>query len=149
MRAVIQRVDNASVIVDDKEVASIEKGLLVLVGIHTDDTQADREKIISKLLKLRLFPDGNKEFDKSVVDSDNQLLLVSQFTLFVDCHKGNRPSFSAAMPPKEAAEFYEKFVSECVSAYPKTQSGLFGALMKVSLVNNGPVTIILDSQDRL
>jgi len=149
MRAVIQRVDNASVSVDDKQIASIQKGLLILVGIHADDTPADREKIISKLLKLRLFPDGNKEFDKSVVDTNNQLLLVSQFTLFADCHKGNRPSFSDAMPPKQAVEFYETFVSECISAYPKTESGQFGALMKISLVNNGPITIILDSREHL
>lgn len=147
MRAVIQRVAQASVIVDEEIIASIGKGYLVLLGIHTDDTQKDRDYIIKKLLNIRLFPSADKNIDRSIVDVDGELLLVSQFTLYADCSKGNRPSFVGAMPPDKAALFNDTFVHECKHQYPRTQSGIFGATMKVSLVNDGPVTIIIDSKD--
>lgn len=149
MRVVIQRVDQALVTSNGREVASIGYGLLVFVGIHADDTETDRNYIINKFLKLRIFPEGKKNIDKSVIDIEGELLLVSQFTLYADCSKGNRPSFVHAMSPDKASIFYELFVQTCRNRYPKTKSGIFGAMMKVTLVNNGPVTIILDSKDCL
>jgi len=146
---VIQRVHEASVTVDKKIVASIGQGLLVLVGIAKDDTEKDRDFMLNKLLKMRLFPNGNKPIDKSIEDINGELLLVSQFTLCADCSKGNRPSFYDAMPPDEAKEFYETFVQICAKRYPKTKSGIFGAMMDVKLVNFGPVTIVLDSKTHL
>lgn len=149
MRAVIQRVDQALVTSNGREVSSIGYGLLVFVGIHADDTETDRDYIINKFLKLRIFPEGNKNIDKSILDIKGELLVVSQFTLYADCSKGNRPSFIHAMSPDKAAIFYESFVQKCKNRYPQTKSGVFGAMMKVTLVNNGPVTIILDSKDHL
>ena len=146
MRIVIQQVDKASVTVEKKVVASIERGLLVLVGIHKEDTERDRDAILTKLLNLRIFPDENKNFDKSISDSAGELLLVPQFTLYADCTKGNRPSFAQAMPPVQAERFYDDFVQECKKSYPNITTGVFGALMEVALINNGPVTIILDSK---
>ncbi len=145
MRAVIQRVSQAAVTVNHETIASIKKGLLVLVGIHADDTEKDRDYLIKKLLNLRLFPSEQKNIDKNIKDVAGQLLLVSQFTLYADCSKGNRPSFIDAMPPDKAYAFYQAFVEECKKRYPKTQSGIFGAMMEVSLVNDGPVTILIDS----
>jgi len=149
MILVIQRVHRSAVTVDKKVVASIGQGLLALVGIHKDDTEKDRDFILNKLLKMRLFPNGNKPIGRTVEDIDGELLLVSQFTLCADCSKGNRPSFSEAMPPDEAKQFYETFVQVCSQRYPKTKSGIFGAMMDVELVNFGPVTIILDSKTHL
>jgi D-tyrosyl-tRNA(Tyr) deacylase len=149
MRAVIQRVDKALVTSNGREVASIGRGLLVFLGIRVDDTEADSNYIINKFLKLRIFPEGNKNIDKSIIDIKGELLVVSQFTLYADCSKGNRPSFIHAMSPDKAAIFYESFLQMCKNRYPQTKSGIFGAMMEVTLVNNGPVTIILDSQDRL
>ncbi|TET05833.1 D-tyrosyl-tRNA(Tyr) deacylase [Candidatus Dependentiae bacterium] len=149
MRAVVQRVDKALVTSNGRDIASIGRGLLVFVGIYVDDTEADRDYIINKLLKLRIFPGGNKNIDKSIIDIKGELLVVSQFTLYADCRKGNRPSFIHAMSPDKAAIFYESFIQMCKNLYPQTKSGIFGATMKVTLVNNGPVTIILDSKDCL
>ena len=145
MIAVIQRVSQASVSVDEKIVASIDTGYLVLVGINSGDTERDREYIVKKLLNIRLFPSEAKNIDKSIKDINGQLLLVSQFTLYANCTKGNRPSFTDAMPPDQAKFFYEDFVAECKKQYSRVQSGVFGAMMEVSLVNDGPVTIIIDS----
>lgn len=146
MRIVVQRADKASVTVDKKVVASIDRGLLILVGVHKEDTEKDRNAILTKLLNLRIFPDENKNIDKSIVDSAGELLLVPQFTLYADCTKGNRPSFVQAMLPVHAACFYEDFVQECKKRYSITKTGVFGAMMKVALISNGPVTIILDSK---
>jgi D-tyrosyl-tRNA(Tyr) deacylase len=145
MRAVIQRVNSASVEVDGKLVSSIDKGLLVLVGIEKEDTSRDSEYLIRKILNLRIFDDQEKFLDKSVQDLGLQVLLVSQFTLYGSCKKGNRPSFDKAMPPKEAKVFYSDFVEKFKQSYSKVKDGIFGAYMQVSLVNDGPVTIVLDS----
>ena len=145
MRAVIQKVNAASVEVDGKLVSSIEKGLLVLVGIERQDTPKDSEYLVRKILNLRIFDDQEKFLDKSVQDLSLEVLLVSQFTLYGSCKKGNRPSFDKAMPPKEAKVFYQDFVEKFKQNYFKVKDGIFGAYMQVSLVNDGPVTIILDS----
>lgn len=146
MRAVIQRVKKASVTVDNTIVAQIDTGLLVFIGITQDDTIQDREYMIHKLLHLRIFEDGDSKMNRSIQDIDGQLLLVSQFTLYGDCKKGNRPSFIAAMAPVQAAIFYEQFVKECSEAYKKTSSGIFQATMDIGLINDGPVTILIDTR---
>ena len=145
MRAVIQRVNSASVEVEGKLISKIEKGLLVLVGIHKEDTQKDAGYIIRKILNLRVFESEKSFMDKSVQDLELEILLVSQFTLYADLRKGNRPSFDKAMPPAQAKIFYENFVEKFRENYPKTKDGVFGAYMQVSLVNDGPLTIILDN----
>jgi len=145
MRAVVQRVSSASVTVDGEIVGKIGKGLLVLLGIKKDDTDTQQEKIIKKILNLRVFFDGQKEFDKSVVAVGGEILLVSQFTLYGDCTKGNRPSFFGAMSPQEASIVYKEFAKSLRQQYPKVQEGVFGAYMQVALVNDGPATILLES----
>lgn len=145
MKALIQRVTRASVSVDGKIISSIGKGLLVFVGIGLDDAPRDCEYLTRKILNLRVF-DGEKSFaDKSVQDLGLEILFVSQFTLFADCNKGNRPSFSHAMPPDKAKVFYQDFIDQFRLQYPKIKDGVFGANMQVELVNDGPVTILLDS----
>lgn len=146
MKVVIQKVTQASVEVDSKIVSSIGEGLLVLVGIHRDDTEQDCEYVIKKIVNLRLFDHDEKYFDKSVKDLDLDILCVSQFTLYGSLKKGNRPSFDKAMPPAQAKEFYAKFLEKLRAVHPKVHDGQFGALMKVSLVNDGPVTIIGESK---
>jgi len=145
MRALAQRVFQASVIVDGTLVSHIGVGLLVFLGIKFDDTSDDTNYIIRKLLNLRVFPDNNCNMNKSVVDVGGEILLVSQFTLYGDCRKGNRPSFAKAMPPEKAKEFYANFLDRLKSEYKYVKDGIFGADMKVSLVNDGPVTIFIDS----
>ena len=147
MRAVVQRVSSASVTVDGEIISQIGAGLLVLLGIHKDDTEKEREYIIKKIVNLRIFPDSADmhNINKSIKDTDGEILLVSQFTLYGDCKKGNRPSFIAAMPPEKAKSFYEDFAKELKHIYPKTKEGMFGAYMHVALVNDGPVTILLNS----
>lgn len=146
MRAVIQRVTTASVTIDQKKVAEISQGLLVLVGFKITDTQRDYVYLAQKIIKLRIFNDEQGRMNKSVGDINGELLLVSQFTLYGDCRKGNRPSFVQAMPPEQAKTFYEQFVSYTCEQYAKTYSGVFQAYMQVSLVNDGPVTILLDTE---
>ncbi len=146
MRAIIQRVSEASVLVDNQKISSIGLGCLVFIGIHRDDTNEDRDYIIKKILKLRLFPSENKNIDKNIQDINGELLLVSQFTLYADCSKGNRPSFTQAMDPERAAPFFQDIVQTCRNVYSKTESGIFGAMMEIRLVNEGPVTIILKSK---
>jgi D-tyrosyl-tRNA(Tyr) deacylase len=148
MRAVIQRVTQARVTVDGQVVAEIGNGLLVLVGIKNTDTEHDREYLINKIVSLRLFPGDTKPIDKNVVDAGGQIVLVSQFTLYGDCTKGNRPSFSHAMEPEAAAIFYDAFVHECTKRYSETKSGIFRAHMQVQLINDGPVTVIVDSDEK-
>ncbi len=145
MRAVIQRVLSASVEVDGAVISSIKTGLLLLLGIHTSDKDSDIDYIISKTIGLRIFEDQNGVMNLSALETDSEILMVSQFTLYGDVRKGKRPSYSEAMPPEQASVMYEKFISEFRLKYPKVKSGIFGADMKVSLVNSGPVTILLDS----
>jgi len=146
MRAVVQRVISASVSVDKEVVSSIENGLLVLLGIKSDDTHKDRDYIIRKIINLRIFSDTENKMNRTVVDSSGEILVVSQFTLYGDCSKGNRPSFVDAMSPQKANIFYENFLQKIKQEYPKVKSGVFGKHMHIGLVNDGPVTILLDSK---
>ena len=145
MRAVIQRVRSASVEVGGLQIASIQKGLCVLVGFTAGDTQNDLYYICQKILGLRIFDDENSFMNLSLQDIKGELLLVPQFTLYGDARKGRRPSFSDAMKPEEASQLFDAFVTMCTQHYPKVQQGQFQAYMKVSLINDGPVTILLDS----
>jgi len=145
MRTVIQRVTTASVTIDQKKVAEISQGLLVLVGFKAGDTEQNYMNIAQKIIKLRIFNDEQGRMNKSLRDIDGELLLVSQFTLYGDCRKGNRPSFIQAMPPEQAKTLYEQFVVYTRNQYAQTYSGVFQAYMQVSLVNDGPVTILLDT----
>lgn len=145
MRAVVQRVSRASVEVDGKEIASIGEGIMVLVGIHRDDSPEDMKYIRDKILGLRIFDDDQGVMNLSVEDAGGEVLLVSQFTLHGDARRGRRPSYSAAMSPDNAVRFFEQLVESIRNRYPRIQAGIFGADMDVSLVNRGPVTIILDS----
>ena len=147
MRFVIQRVQNSSVKVDDEITGEINQGFLVLVGVHKDDNRMIADKMIRKLLGLRIFSDENDKINLSLADVKGQLLLVSQFTLYADCKKGNRPSFTDAARPEEASELFDYIISECKKQNYEVQTGIFGADMKVSLLNDGPFTIILDSDD--
>lgn len=149
MRAIIQRVSSASVTVDGNVVSSIGRGLLILVGFHKDDTETDSDYIISKSTGLRIFYDADGMMNLSVSDIDGEILVVSQFTLYGDSRKGKRPSFSTSMPPAEARIFYDNFISRFKGKYPSLKSGVFAADMDISLVNSGPVTIILDSSKML
>lgn len=150
MRFVIQRVTEANVSVDQQIVGAIGKGFLVLVGVSQTDTRAVAEKMIKKLLGLRIFEDENGKTNLSLQDVDGSLLLVSQFTLYADCRKGNRPSFTNAGAPDLAEDLYEYIINECQAQLSnptqRVQHGRFGADMKVSLLNDGPFTIILDSE---
>ena len=145
MRFLIQRVTRASVKVDGDLAASIGSGMLVLVGIAQADTRKEADYLAEKLVNLRIFPDAEGRMNRSALDVGAELLLVSQFTLYGDCRKGRRPSFDAAAPPAAARELYE-YVVEAVSAKGlATQSGVFQAHMKVELVNDGPVTFLLET----
>lgn len=149
MRAVIQRVANASVVVEGETVGAIDKGLLILLGIEDADDQEDIEWLTRKISKLRIFDDEEGQMNYSVQDVDGGLLVVSQFTLHSSTKKGNRPSFIQAARPETAEPLYEKFVKYLeVVATRKVATGTFGAMMQVSLVNDGPVTIIIDTKNR-
>lgn len=149
MKVVIQRVSAASVTIDGKIVADIQKGLLVLVGIEDADTQEDIDWLTSKITQLRIFGDENDVMNLSVQDVDGDLIVVSQFTLHASTKKGNRPSYIKASKPDIAIPIYENFVKSLESKLlKKVQTGVFGADMKVSLLNDGPVTIIVDSKNR-
>lgn len=147
MRMVVQRVKHASVMVDDKTTGAIQQGFLVLVGIGPDDTETTVEKMADKMLRLRIFSDENDKINLSLQDIDGELLLVSQFTLYADCRKGNRPSFVQAAPPAQAEALYEYCKAYCAKTVPVVESGIFGADMQVSLCNDGPFTIVLDSAE--
>ncbi|MBQ9764971.1 MAG: D-tyrosyl-tRNA(Tyr) deacylase [Lachnospiraceae bacterium] len=144
MKVVIQRVLEANVKVDGNTVGEIGKGYLVLLGVGKDDDEAVCDRIIKKLLGLRIFEDENGKTNLSLESVNGELLIVSQFTLYADCRKGNRPSFVDAGDPALANRLYEYFISECSKVVPKVEHGVFGADMKVSLVNDGPFTIILE-----
>lgn len=145
MRFVIQRVQNASVKVDGEIKGQIGKGFMVLIGVAQSDTEAEADRLIKKMLGLRIFEDENGKTNLSLSDIGGELLLISQFTLYADCKKGNRPSFINAGKPDMANELYEYIISEC-SKHFHTEKGVFGADMKVELLNDGPFTVILDSE---
>ena len=145
MRFVIQRVSEAGVDIDGKTAGSIGKGFLVLIGVGKEDNEQIADRMVQKLLGLRIFADENGKTNLSLKDVDGELLLISQFTLYADCRKGNRPSFVYAGAPDEAERLYEYIISKCRESVSKVETGVFGADMKVSLVNDGPFTIVLDS----
>lgn len=144
MKLVIQRVKNSKVEVDNKIVGSIEKGFLVLIGITHSDTKDIADYLVKKLCNLRVFEDENGKMNLGLKDIEGELLIVSQFTLYADCTQGNRPSFIEAAKPDFANELYEYFCDECKKNNIKVEKGIFGAEMKVTLVNDGPVTIVLE-----
>ena len=144
MKVVIQRVANAQVEVNEKIVGKISKGYLVLFGVKEGDTIEQADALADKICKLRIFEDENEKMNLSINDVSGELLIVSQFTLYANCEKGNRPSFVEAMEPKKANEIYEYFVERCKEKVRKVETGVFGAHMKVSLLNDGPVTIVLE-----
>lgn len=146
MRAVIQRVSEGRVAVEGKTVGEIDKGLLVLLGVGEDDDEKDLEYMVDKVLGLRIFEDENGKMNLSVTDVNGEILVVSQFTLYGDVRKGKRPSFTLSAHPDIAEEYYEKFIYRLRERGIKTEHGVFGAHMDVSLINSGPVTILLDSK---
>ncbi|MEJ5370078.1 MAG: D-aminoacyl-tRNA deacylase [Bryobacteraceae bacterium] len=147
MRAVIQRVSSASVAVDGRVAGSIGPGLLVLLGVGKGDTEQDAEALARKIVKLRVFQDEAGKMNLSVKDTGGSLLVVSQFTLYGDTRKGRRPSFDQAAPPEEARRLYERFVEAARSLGVRVETGVFQAMMSVSLVNEGPVTFLVESRD--
>ena len=149
MRAVIQRVSEASVVVEDKKVANIQEGLLVLLGIEIEDTKEDADWLANKISALRIFSDSERKMNNSILDVDGDVIVVSQFTLHAKTKKGNRPSYIKSARPEQAIPLYDQFKKELSEVIGKqVQSGEFGADMKVSLVNDGPVTIIIDSKNK-
>lgn len=144
MKIVVQRVKNAQVEVDENTVGKIDKGFLVLLGITHKDTKEQADYLVKKLCKLRVFTDKDEKMNLALKDVDGELLIVSQFTLYADCSQGNRPSFTMAAKPNMANELYEYFCSECEKNNIHVEKGIFGADMKVSLVNDGPITIIIE-----
>ena len=148
MRALLQRVSQASVAVDTETLGSISVGLVVLIGIHQDDDEEDSEYIINKTVNLRIFGDADGKFNLSALDIGAALLVISQFTLYGDARRGRRPSFSHAMPPEPAATLFERTLRLFEQTGLKVQTGKFQAHMLVSIHNDGPVTIMIDSADR-
>lgn len=144
MKIVVQRVKNAQVDVEGKTVGKIEKGFLVLLGVTHNDTKEQADYLVKKLCKLRVFTDENDKMNLGLKDVNGELLIVSQFTLYANCSEGNRPSFIDAAKPEQANELYEYFCSECEKNGIHVEKGIFGADMKVSLLNDGPVTIIIE-----
>lgn len=144
MKFVIQRVTQASVTVDKNTVGKINKGFLVLIGVGQEDTKEEADKLIKKMIQLRIFEDENGKTNLSLKDVNGELLLVSQFTLYADCKKGNRPSFTNAAKPELAEELYEYIIKECKKQIPVVEKGIFGANMNVELSNDGPFTVILE-----
>ena len=147
MKFVIQRVNHASVKVDGNVVGKIDKGYMVLIGISENDTKEIADKMIKKMIGLRIFEDENGKTNISLKDVSGELLLISQFTLYADCKKGNRPSFINAGKPDMANEMYEYIIEQCKKEISVVENGIFGADMKVSLENDGPFTIVLDSKE--
>ncbi len=147
MKFVIQRVSNASVEVDKEVVGKIDKGFLVLIGITHEDTTETADAMVKKLINLRVFEDENEKMNLALKDIKGELLLISQFTLYANCKHGNRPDFLSAAKPDYANKLYEYIVDKCKQENINVQTGIFGADMKVNLLNDGPVTIILDSDE--
>ena len=146
MRVVIQRVNKANLYISNSLYSSIDMGLLVLVGFESNDNQIDIEKITKKIIKMRIFSDSENKMNLSIQDIQGELLIVSQFTLYSDCKKGNRPSFTKSAKVIEAQKIYNEFVNYISNHYKLVKTGEFGADMDIELVNNGPVTIQLDSK---
>ena len=146
MKFIVQRVNKSQVEVEEKIVGKIDKGFMVLIGITHNDTKEIADFLVRKLINLRVFEDENGKMNKSLKDVNGSLLLVSQFTLYADCSSGNRPSFTDAAKPDFANELYEYIIEECKKVIPVVERGSFGADMKVSLLNDGPFTIVLDSE---
>ena len=146
MIALIQRVKSSSVKVDGKVVAKIGRGFNILLGIEEGDTSSDIDKLIKKIVKMRIFENECGKFDLSILDVAGEILVVSQFTLLADIKKGNRPSFSRAMNPKDAKILYREFVDK-LSQHISTKEGIFGAMMEVEIINDGPVTIVANSKE--
>ena len=144
MRAVLQVVDRAEVTVDDRPVGAIKKGFLILLGVEDEDTEELTDKMMDKICKLRIFEDENGKTNLSLADVGGEILMVSQFTLYADCRKGNRPSFVKAGAPDYANKLYEHACERCRQNGFKVEQGEFGAYMKISLVNDGPFTVMLD-----
>ncbi|HJQ69944.1 MAG TPA: D-aminoacyl-tRNA deacylase [Blastocatellia bacterium] len=146
MRAVVQRVTEAKVAVDARTVGKIDRGLLVLLGVARDDTEGDADYLADKIANLRIFNDEEGKMNRSVVETDGGLLVVSQFTLYGDVRRGRRPSYTDAAEPERANALYEYFVARSRGYGIKVETGVFQAMMEVSLINDGPVTILLDSR---
>ena len=144
MKLVVQRVKNAQVDVDGKTVGKIEKGFMVLLGVTHNDTKQEADYLVKKLCNLRVFEDENEKMNLGLKDVNGELLIISQFTLYADCTGGNRPSFINAARPEVAEPLYEYFCSECEKNGIHVEKGIFGADMKVSLLNDGPVTIVME-----
>lgn len=149
MKFVVQRVQHAEVSVDEKTVGKIKTGFLVFIGISNTDTKEIADKMVKKLIGLRIFEDENGKINLDIQTVNGEMLLISQFTLYADCHKGNRPSFVNAGAPDMANELYEYIISECRKQIAVVEKGVFGGDMKVSLLNDGPFTIVLDSAEIL
>lgn len=147
MKFVVQRVSEASCTVDNEVTGKIGKGFMVLIGVCDEDTNEVADKMVKKLLGLRIFEDENGKTNLSLNDVNGELLLISQFTLYADCKKGNRPSFIRAGKPDMANEMYEYILKKCREVIPVVEKGVFGAHMHISLVNDGPFTILLDSAE--
>lgn len=146
MKSVIQRVNEADVKIDGEICGKIKKGIVILLGVCDEDTEADMKWLADKIMGLRIFTDENGKMNLPLSDVNGELLIISQFTLFGDCRKGRRPDFTSAGKPEHAKEMYEKFIYYCSERIPVVQTGRFGADMCVSLENDGPVTLILDSK---
>lgn len=149
MKIVVQRVSEAFVVVNDELEGNINKGLMLLVGIHENDVEADADWLIHKILNLRIFSDDDGKMNNSILDISGEILCISQFTLLADYKKGNRPSFIKAAKPEVAIPLFNYFKKKISESNLKIESGIFGADMKVSLVNDGPVTIVLDSHTKV
>ena len=147
MRALIQRVKESSVTVDDEVIADIDEGLLVFLGVGEGDKKEDADYLVEKIINLRIFEDDKNKMNLSALDLDRELLIVSQFTLYGDCSQGRRPSFFDAAAPNRAEELYEYFVEELKKSELNIETGEFKAMMEVDLINDGPVTFFLDSND--
>ena len=147
MKFVIQRVSHASVTVDNNMIGKINRGFLVLIGIGSEDTRKEADLLIRKMCGLRIFEDMDGKTNLALKDVNGEVLLISQFTLYANCRKGNRPSFIEAGNPQKANELYEYIIAECKQQLPVVETGSFGADMKVELLNDGPFTIILDSSE--
>ena len=146
MRAVIQRVDRAGVIINHQELSSINEGILVLLGVEKEDSEADADYILEKAINLRIFEDEQGKMNRSLLDINGSMMIVSQFTLLGNCVKGRRPSFIAAEEPIKANKLYEYFVDRAKEKVNQLATGKFQEMMKIELINNGPVTILLDSR---
>ncbi len=148
MRIVLQRVNNARVLVDGAAVGEIGRGFLILLGVSGDDTEAVADLMADKICRLRIFEDENGKTNLSLSDVGGSLLVVSQFTLYADCRRGNRPGFTKAGDPKKAEALYEYFIRRCAKKVPEVEHGVFGAHMEVELTNDGPFTLMLEGDEK-